>query len=236
MKWQPVPGAVSYRAILARDERLNDAVTEASSLEAATTTLDTEKLPPGRYYARVQGVDALGLPGMPSTPRTVELVAVKVERGDVRALDQVTGRGQVKLSVDPSLGLPLRVKGKSVGPEVALLAPGLHTVDVEGATSAVNVEVLPSVATQLVLKPEAGRFKLEITARPKEAGAPPVADGALQLEGLEGSTVSNLARQGETRWTADVTPTRASGRLRATVEARVYGEPAGRAHAEAEEP
>ena len=236
MKWQPVTGAASYRAVLARDESFNDAVAEASSLESSTTTLDTGTLPPGRYYARVQAVDALGLPGMPSAPRQVTIVAVKVERGEVQAPNQVIGRGQVKLSVDPSLGLSLRVKGKAVGSEVTLLTPGLHTVGLEGAGSAVSAEVLPSVTTELVLKPEAGRFKLEVTARPKEPGAPPIADGALQLKGLEGSTVSNLARQGETRWTADVTPARASGKLRATVEAWVYGEPAGRTSAEAEAP
>ncbi len=236
MRWKPVPGAVSYRAVLARDESLNDVVAEATSSGDPTTTLGTGALAPGRYYARVQAVDSLGLPGMPSAPRQVYVVAVKVERGEVQPPGRVTGKGQVKLSVDPSLGMALRVKGKAVGPEAVLLSPGLQTVDMEGAVGSVSAEVLPSVSTELALKAEAGRFKLEVTARPAEAGAPPIADGALQVRGLEGSSVSNLVRQGETRWTADVTPARSGGRLRATVEIWTYGEPAGRASAEAQAP
>lgn len=236
MKWKPVTGAVSYRAVLARDEGLNDIVTEATSPASSPATLDAGSLPPGSYYARVQAVDELGLPGMPSAPRKVQVVAVKVDRGEVQGPDRVTGRGQVKLSVDPALGLPLRLRGKAVGPEAVLLAPGLQTVDMEGAAHPVSVEVLPSVATQLVLRPEAGRYTLEITAQPKESGAPPIADGALQVKGLEGSSVSNLIRQGETSWQANVTPARSGGKLRAAVEVSVYGEPGGRASAEADAP
>jgi hypothetical protein len=54
------------------------------------------------------------------------------------------------------------------------------------------------------------------------------------VSGLEGSTVSNLARKGETRWEADVTPARAGKKLRAAVEVRAYGEPVGGANAETE--
>lgn len=229
LKWQPVSGAVSYRAVLARDESLNDVVAEGAPEANAAQVLDPGALPPGRYFARVQAVDAVGLPGMPSLPRRVEVVAVKVERGEVGVPGQVKGRGQVKLTVDPALGVPLRVKGKPVGPEAVLLAPGLHTVDMERAVQPVSVEVLPDVAAQLVLKPKAGRFELEIAARPKEAGAPPIADGAVQVKGLEGASVSNLVRHGETRWTADVTPAGAGKKGRAAVEVWVYGEPVGRA-------
>jgi len=234
LKWQPVPGAVSYRAVLARDENLNNVVTEAAPLAQAAQALEAGALPPGRYYARVQAMDAVGLPGMPSMPRRVEIVAVKVERGEVEGSGQVKGRGQVKLTVDPALGVPLRVKGKAVGSEAVLLAPGLHTVDVEGAARPVSAEVLPDVAAELVLRPKAGRLELEITARPKETAAPPIADGALQVKGLEGASVSNLVRLGETRWKADVTPASTGKKGRATVELWVYGEPAGRTSAEAE--
>jgi hypothetical protein len=234
LKWQPVPGAVRYRALLARDEVLNDIVTETAALAEPVQSLDAGALPPGNYYARVQAVDAVGLPGMPSAPRKVAILAVKVERGEQGEPERVTGRGQVKLAVDPSVGIPLRVRGRVVGNEAVLLAPGLHTVDVEGAARPVSVEVLPAVVTELVLRPESGRFTLEITARPKETGAPPVADGALQVKGLEGTSVSNLVRLGEIRWKAEVTPARAGGKLRAAVEAWVYGEPAGRTSAEAE--
>jgi hypothetical protein len=234
LKWQPVPGAVSYRAVLARDETLNDVVTQAAPLAEAVQALEAGALPPGTYYARVQAVDAAGLPGMPSLPRRVEVVAVKVERGEVGGPGRVKGRGLVKLTVDPARGVPLRVKGKTVGTEAVLLAPGLHTVDAEGAAGPVSAEVLPDVAAELVLRPRAGRFELEVTARPKETGAPPIADGALQVKGLDGASVANLVRQGETRWTADVTPAGAGKQGRATVEVWVYGEPAGRTSAQAE--
>jgi hypothetical protein len=236
LKWQPVPGAVSYRSVLTRDEGLNDVVAAATSAASASPSLDTGALPPGKYYARVQAVDALGLPGMPSAPRRLEVAAVKVERGEMHGPGSVQGRGQVKLSVDPATGLTLRVKGKTVGQEAVLLAPGLHTVELEGAAQRVSVEVLPSVATQLVLRPEAGRFTLEITAQPQEQAAPPIADGALMVKGLEGSTVSKLIRLAETRWRAEVVPVRAANRLRAAVEVSVYGEPAGRKVAETEAP
>jgi hypothetical protein len=207
---------------------------EAAPVADAPQTLDAGTLPPGRYYARVQVVDMAGLPGMPSEPRKVEILAVKVERGEVGGPERVTGRGMVKLVVDLAAGLPLRVKGKPVGSEAVLLTPELHTVDVEGAVRPVNVEVLPSVDAALVLRPEAGRFKLEITSRLKEPGALPSANGALQVRGVDGASVSNLAREGETRWKADVTPARAGKMLRATVELWVYGEPAERTSAEAE--
>jgi hypothetical protein len=233
LKWQPVPGAVTYRAVLARDEGLNDVLAEVSPAAETTLTLDAGALPPGRYYARVQAVDAVGLPGMPSAPRMVEVVPVKVERGEAQGPTRVVGQGQVKLSVDPSLGLALRVKGKTVGSEVVLMTPGLHTVDAMGVTRPVSVEVEPVVGAELVLRPAAGRFKLEVTARPTEAGAPPIADGALVVKGLEGASVSNLVRKGETRWEADVTPA-AGARGQATVEVWVYGKPAGRTSARAE--
>lgn len=236
LKWQPVQGAVSYRAVLARDEGLNDVVAETNTPADSAAMLNSGALPPGRYYAQVQAVDALGLPGMPSAPRKLEIVAVKVERGEVESPERITGRGQVKLSVDPAIGLPLRVKRKAAGAEVVLLAPGLHTVDMEGAVRSVSVEVLPSVSVELMLRPEAGRFKLEVTAQPKEAGAPPIADGALQVKGLEGSSVAKLVRQGETRWQAEVTPAPAESLLRAAVEVWVYGEPSGRTSAEAQAP
>jgi len=85
-----------------------------------------------------------------------------------------------------------------------------------------------------VLRPQAGRFELEITARPTEVGAPPIADGAVQVKGLEGASVSNLVRQEETRWKADVVPAGAGQKGRAMVELWVYGEPVGRASAGAE--
>jgi hypothetical protein len=234
LKWQPVQGAVSYRAVLARDESFNDVVAEAAPAEAAPLTLEAGTLPPGRYYARVQAMDTLGLPGMPSPARAVHVVAVKVERGEVQNPGRVTGRGQVKLSVEQAAGIALRVKGKAVGSEAVLLAPGVHTVDAAGALRPVSVEVKPSVTADVQLRPEGARFKLEVDARPTEAGAPPIADGALLVSGLEGSAVSNLVRKGETRWEADVTPARAGKLLRAAVEVRAYGEPVGRANAEAE--
>lgn len=236
LKWRPVTGAVSYRAMLARDERFNDVVTEGASPADSATTLSASSLPPGTYSARVQAVDAVGLPGMPSMPRKVDVVAVKVERGETQGANRVTGRGQVKLSVDPALGLPLRVMGKPMGSEVVLLAPGQHTVDMEGAISPVVVEVLPSVSAELVLRPDAGRFKLEITAQPKEPGAPPVAEGALQVRGLEGTTVTHLVRQNATHWTVDVTPAQGGKQARATVEVLAYGESVGRTSAELQAP
>jgi hypothetical protein len=111
LKWRPVTGAVSYQAVLARDERFNEVVSEATPAADSETTLRASPLPPGTYSARVQAVDAVGLPGMPSLPRKVEVVAVKVERGEAQSSDRVAGRGQVKLSVDPALGHPLRVTG-----------------------------------------------------------------------------------------------------------------------------
>jgi serine/threonine protein kinase len=179
----------------------------------------------------VPGTPAYMSPEQCSSPQKVEILAVKVEIGGP---GRVTGKGQVKLAVDPAVGIPLRVKGKTVGTEAVMLAPGLHTVDVEGATRPVSVEILPAVATKLVLRPEAGRFTLEITAHPKEASAPPVADGALVVKGLDGASVSRLLRLGETRWKAEVVPTRAGGKLRAAVEVWVYGEFAGRTSAETE--
>jgi hypothetical protein len=234
LKWQPVKGAVKYRATLARDERFNDVVVESAPAPDAALTLEASALPPGRYYARVQAVDELGLPGMPSAPRAVQVVAVKVERGEVQSPERVLGRGQVKLSVDPAAGIVLRVKGKAVGTEAVLLSPGIHTVDTTGVPRPLSVEVKPAVTADVTLRPEGGRFKLEVNARPTESAAPPIADGAVLVSGLEGSTVSNLARKGETRWEADVTPARAGKKLRAAVEVRAYGEPVGGANAETE--
>jgi len=234
LKWQPVTGAVNYRVVLARDAGFNDVVAEAAPAPSAALALEAGTLAPGRYYARVQAVDELGLPGMPSAPRAVQVVAVKVERGEVQNPGRVLGRGQVKLSVDPATGVALRVKGKAVGHEAVLLAPGVHTVDTAGGIRPVSVEVKPAVTAQVALRPEGERFKLEVNARPTESAAPPIADGAMLVSGLEGATVSNLVRKAETRWEADVTPARAGKRLRAVVEVRAYGEPVGRANAEAE--
>lgn len=233
LKWRPVAGAVSYRVALARDEGFNNLVAEAAPTSQAALALDTGALPPGRYHARVQAVDALGLPGMPSLSRTVEVLAVKVERGAAQGPTRVTGQGQVKLSVDPAAGVALRVKGKAVGSEAVLLAPGLHTVDTEGVLQPLSVDVEPTAVVELALRPTEGRFKLSVSARLQEAGAPAIADGALLVKGLEGTSVSNLVRKGETAWEAEVTPSRTGKPARAAVEVWVYGKPMGRTSAEA---
>jgi hypothetical protein len=140
--WTPVTGAVYYRAALARDEAFRDVVARGEpAASAQAPSLASRPLPPGRYFARVQAVDALGLPGLPAAPRTVEVVAVKVERGEQVGPDTVRGRGEVALSVEPSAGLELQVDGKPAPAPFVLTTPGRYTVGAAGARGTVTVEV-----------------------------------------------------------------------------------------------
>lgn len=59
--WQPVAGAVAYRAQVARDAAFNEVLLDDVTTEAAITWQDN--LPDGAYWLRVRAIDSAGLEG-----------------------------------------------------------------------------------------------------------------------------------------------------------------------------
>jgi LysM repeat protein len=65
-----LPGAASYRAQLASDAQFNKL---QSDIKSATPGMDLSSLPNGKWYARVRGVDPLGIEGV----NAVKLIEIK---------------------------------------------------------------------------------------------------------------------------------------------------------------
>lgn len=73
LSWQltyvPVPGAVSYRALLARDRDMKDLVQDIRVSSGGTLSLTVPE--DGVYFVQLTAFDSLGLEGVPSSPRNV---------------------------------------------------------------------------------------------------------------------------------------------------------------------
>lgn len=168
LEWSAVPGAVKYRAELARDVELNDVVAD-ETLAASVRRLDTAPLDPGRYWARVYAVDARGLRGMPSPARPVDVVHLALEHGlrdpASPGAPLLRGKGAVALATAGLESVDVYVDGALVAPPLVVTAPGRHELRLfprgadpataAGATLLVEVEpgpIPPSVAAALASK------------------------------------------------------------------------------------
>jgi len=97
---EPVPGGVSYRLQLARDERLLQLLYEARS---DMPTFQLPELPRGFYHSRVTAIDAAGLEGVPAdvpiyvrqTPEIRPRASVRADRSVLLAWPSATGREYV---------------------------------------------------------------------------------------------------------------------------------------------
>ncbi|WP_257458607.1 FecR domain-containing protein [Archangium lipolyticum] len=168
LAWAPVKEAASYRVELARDERFNDRV-HGETVQAAGEGLKSmaRALGPGRYFARVRAMDAVGLLGKASAVRQVEVLRVKTERGSVTP-QGIQGALRVDFSVEGAESLDFLLDG----------APTTHPVRVEGV-GAHTLELLPRGV------PDARPEKLTITVSPPrvEVDLEPVA-GAFRVKVL----------------------------------------------------
>ena len=75
--WKPIKEAKTYRVELARDAAFKNLVAR-EEIPARINALKAERLPPGRYYARVRAIDKDDFLGLASTPRPIHLIEVDV--------------------------------------------------------------------------------------------------------------------------------------------------------------
>ncbi|MFO0581266.1 MAG: FecR domain-containing protein [Anaeromyxobacter sp.] len=133
LAWAPVPGAARYRVEVARDERFADRIAVLDLAASAAPEAVVPGLTPGRLRARVRAVDGAGLVGPSSAPTVVDVVALRIERGEPGADGVVRGDQEVRLALEAPPGvddLELTVDGKRDRSPVTLATAGRHLVRV----------------------------------------------------------------------------------------------------------
>ena len=82
-RWNVVPRAVAYRIEVAKDPAFVDLLVREET-PPDVRSFRAEKLPPGDYYVRVRAIDDEDFLGISSSARAVALLAMSLDRGDVR--------------------------------------------------------------------------------------------------------------------------------------------------------
>ncbi|WP_434388458.1 FecR domain-containing protein [Melittangium boletus] len=224
LAWAPVERADTYRVELARDERFNDRVHEAS-VPAAPAALESvaRALAPGQYYARVRAVDAAGLLGRVSEVRQVEVLRVKTERGSLGP-QGLQGTWPLEFSVEGAEALEARLDGRPTALPVRLEQVGVHTLELrprgmpEARPETLSLTVSPP-RVDVTLEPLAEAFQARLLVRDEQGAPLDVPATALALRGLEGTRVEPLAKQPDGALAARVLPVERDGERVASVEA-----------------
>ncbi|MEM1030390.1 MAG: hypothetical protein AAGN82_08570 [Myxococcota bacterium] len=81
--WAPIPKAQSYRIELARDAAF-EALVVREQVSADVTAFRAERLPPGRYFVRVRGIDTDDFLGIATPTRRLDVVPATWIRGEGR--------------------------------------------------------------------------------------------------------------------------------------------------------
>jgi len=149
LAWSEVPGAAGYRLELARDPGFVDLVRDERR-PAGQERRVAVSLPPGSTFAQVRAVDASGLVGRASAVRRLDVVRIRVERGEVGP-DGIGGQGEVRLAVETGPELEATLDGKPAPAALSVKEPGRHLLrvaprgspDARGAELALLVRAEP---------------------------------------------------------------------------------------------
>jgi hypothetical protein len=194
LAWAPVKDAAEYRVELARDERFNDRVHDAT-VPATPEALKSvaRALGPGRYFARVRAVDASGLVGKASDVRRVEVLRVKSERG-VMGPQGIQIADRADIALEGAEAMDFRLDGAPTTHPVRVEGLGTHTLELlpRGVSDArpekLTFTVVPP-RVEVDLEPVADYFRVKVQVldergKPLEGSLAP-----LKLRGLHGTQV-----------------------------------------------
>lgn len=139
--WRKVAEAKKYRVELAQDEAFKQTLVNVL-VPAETTRFTLEKIPVGRFWARISARDGRGLEGMPTKPLPIDVVGLVSSRKmtqDESGRWEVTGFSRLELGgasvSEPGAG-PTRAAGPAEGVEWSLddgaFMPGAEPTRVQG--------------------------------------------------------------------------------------------------------
>jgi len=128
------PEVARWHVEIARDDRFADLILDTHMAKDATTVL-AEKLPPGRYFARISGVDGRGREGAPGATAPSAIASARLARANPmdRPVIELTPPGflcsidgappaelQAGVEVDPTRDHKLACQASSAAPQVEL--------------------------------------------------------------------------------------------------------------------
>lgn len=189
LAWQPVDGALRYRAVLARDASFNDPLFAAWATEPRAELF---AVPPGRYHARVVPVDASGLIGEASAPRVVDVMAVAVERGGATA-GTLRGSGELMVSFPGLASAEVALDGKPVGWPLVVRDVGRHELRVQAVGAGAPLVLACEVVAPRAEVVRAGREDEAEIRLLDERGALLAIDAGADL-GVRGTRVGSPRR------------------------------------------
>jgi hypothetical protein len=202
--WTAADGAATYKLEVARDEAFGERLRVDARAAGAPLRETLGPLGPGRYFARVSGVNAAGLLGMPAATRVVDVVRVKAENGAGCAAP-----GEVRVALDGPADVDVYVDGKPAGSPLIVRGVGAHAVkltpggDPGRADTATCEVVLPRARIEL---DRAGGDTRAVVTVTDAAGTALVVDAPeLALAGKDGTQTTPLRREGNV-WRAGVVP------------------------------
>ncbi|ATB31851.1 FecR domain-containing protein [Melittangium boletus] len=224
LTWTPVVRAETYRVELARDERFNDRVHEAS-VPAGPAVLESvaRALLPGQYFARVRAVDAAGLLGRVSEVRQVEVLRVKTDRGSLGP-QGLQGTYPLEFTVDGAEALEARLDGVVTSLPVRVEAVGTHTLELRprgmpGARAETLSLTVSPPRVDVTLEPGAESFLARVRVLDAHGAPLEVPPHAVTLRGVEGTQVEPLTKQTDGSWLARAVPVVRDGERVASLEA-----------------
>ncbi len=113
LKWVPIKEAIKYQIEIATDDQFNDIVmseTSGQSSQLVPTALQT-----GVFFWRVTSVDAVGLPGRPSSPRSFTIIHDNTPPYlVVNPIEETVYVSPFTISGETEIGMILRINDKEV--------------------------------------------------------------------------------------------------------------------------
>src|SRR5262249_9138729 len=108
--WERLPQARSYQVEVASDPEFRKPL---GTMETAQVTSWSKALGVGRYYVRVRGIDADGIPGEPSVPRPLAVIPCALPPGgtaDLEGRTLIVPEGRA-LSFGDTTGIEMAIDG-----------------------------------------------------------------------------------------------------------------------------
>jgi hypothetical protein len=111
VQFSPISGATGYLAEIAHDASFHDIVARRE-IAAAGSVVETPRVGPGRYYARVRARGRDGLPGRAGPTRELRVVRLALPPGATAEQTKFTLPAERRIAIDDPADLELAFGGK----------------------------------------------------------------------------------------------------------------------------
>jgi hypothetical protein len=204
--WKAADGAEMYKLEVARDEGFGERLRVESRAAGGAQRETLAGLGPGRYFARVSGVNGAGLLGMPSAARIIDVVRVKADNGPSPGC---AATGEVRVAFEGPVELDVYVDGKPAASPLIVRGVGAHSLKLApgadpGRAAVAACEVLVPRA-RIALERLGDGVQAVVSLTDAAGDAIAVDASELTLVGKEGTQTSPLRREGST-WRGGVVP------------------------------